>query len=252
MLALGIKQNMLIKNKKVQLSEIFTSIEGEGIFFGTKTMFIRMAGCHLKCYWCDTDYALSMNSGKCYSINEVKKMIKKKLTKNTYKINFTGGEPLIQYDIVKDLARFVKEEIGLRTYLESSCYDFNRFGEVLPYFDICKIEFKMKDSNVVEKKYYSNLLKNEMECLKMAINSNKITFVKIVVSKYSNFDEFKELIDNIFHTVCAQSLAGFIIQPTTKIDEPTVDSLLKFYDLVYPKYNDVRIIPQLHKVIGAS
>lgn len=66
MLALGIKQNMLIKNKKVQLSEIFTSIEGEGIFFGTKTMFIRMAGCHLKCYWCDTDYALSMKIGRAH------------------------------------------------------------------------------------------------------------------------------------------------------------------------------------------
>lgn len=243
---------MLIKDKKVQLSEIFTSIEGEGIFFGTKTMFIRMAGCHLKCYWCDTDYALPMHSGNSYSLNEVKKMIKEKLTKNTYKINFTGGEPLIQYDIVKDLARFIKEEIGLRTYIESSCYDFNRFGKVLPYFDICKIEFKMMDSNVVQKEHYNNLLKNEIECLKMAIKYNKITFIKIVVSKYTNVDEFNDLIDNVFSTINAESLAGFIIQPTTKIDEPPVESLLKFYDLVYPKYNNVRIIPQLHKVIGAS
>lgn len=243
---------MHIKDKKVQLSEIFTSIEGEGIFFGTKTMFIRMAGCHLRCYWCDTDYALPMHSGNSYSLNEVKKMIKEKLTRNTYKINFTGGEPLIQYDIVRDLARFIKEEIGLRTYIESSCYDFNRFGKVLPYFDICKIEFKMKDSNVVQKEHYNNLLKNEMECLKIAIKKKKITFIKIVVSKYTNVDEFSYLIDNIFSTINAESLAGFIIQPTTKIDEPTVESLLKFYDLVYPKYNNVRIIPQLHKVIGAS
>lgn len=243
---------MLINDKKVQLSEIFTSIEGEGIFFGTKTLFIRMAGCHLKCHWCDTGYALPMNSGNSYSLNDVKNMIREKLTKNTYKINFTGGEPLIQYDIVKDLARFIKEEIGLRTYIESSCYDFNRFNEVLPYFDICKIEFKMKDSNVVKKEHYNNLLKNEMECLKMAIKNNKITFIKIVVSNYTNVEEFSELIYDIFGTINAESLAGFIIQPTTKINEPTVESLLKFYDLVYPKYNDVRIIPQLHKVIGAS
>ena len=38
------KQNMPISEKKIQLSEIFTSIEGEGILFGTKTMFVRMAG----------------------------------------------------------------------------------------------------------------------------------------------------------------------------------------------------------------
>jgi hypothetical protein len=73
-----------------------------------------------------------------------------------------------------------------------------------------------------------------------------------VVSNYTDINEFSELRDIIFSTINAESLAGFIIQPTTKIDEPTVDSLLKFYDLIYPKYNNVRIIPQLHKIIGAS
>ena len=243
---------MLTKDKKVQLSEIFTSIEGEGIFFGTKTMFVRMAGCHLRCYWCDTGYALSLTSGNSYHIDEVKKMIKENLKENTYKINFTGGEPLIQYRAVKELARFVKEEIGLRTYIESSCYDFNRFNEILPYFDICKIEFKMKDSMVVEPEHYYNLLENELECLKIAIKNNKITYIKIVVSNNTDINEFKKLIDTIFSIIHAESLAGFIIQPTTKIDEPTVDNLLKFYDLIYPRYNDVRVIPQLHKVIGAS
>jgi len=43
---------------KVQLNEVFVSIEGEGIFAGTKTLFIRFSGCHLRCYWCDTKYSL--------------------------------------------------------------------------------------------------------------------------------------------------------------------------------------------------
>jgi 7-carboxy-7-deazaguanine synthase len=49
----------------------------------------------------------------------------------------------------------------------------------------------------------------------------------------------------------ATALAGFIIQPSYGIDEPTVERLFNFYDIVYPIYNDVRIIPQLHKAIGA-
>ena len=49
-------------DNRIQISEIFTSIEGEGILFGTKTMFVRMAGCHLRCRWCDTLYALQMDS----------------------------------------------------------------------------------------------------------------------------------------------------------------------------------------------
>lgn len=245
------KQNMPIHEKKIQLSEIFTSIEGEGILFGTKTMFVRMAGCHLKCYWCDTNYALAMNSGNTYSIDQVKKMMKEQLQNNTYKINFTGGEPLIQYEAVKDLAKFTKEDLGLRTYIESSCYDINRFNKIIPYIDICKIEFKTKDSEAVDIKHYEHLLNNEVECLRTAIENKKITFIKIVVSNSTTVKEFKKLIEIIFNTVKSEELAGFIIQPTNNINEPTVDRLLQFYDLIYPRYNEVRIIPQLHKIIGA-
>jgi len=245
------KQNMPIHEKKIQLSEIFTSIEGEGILFGTKTMFVRMAGCHLKCYWCDTNYALAMNSGNTYSIDQVKKMMKDQLQNNTYKINFTGGEPLIQYEAVKDLAKFTKEELGLRTYIESSCYDVNRFNKIIHYIDICKIEFKTKDSEAVDIKHYEHLLNNEIGCLRTAIENKKITFIKIVVSNYTTAREFKKLIEIIFNTVKSEELAGFIIQPTNNINEPTVDRLLQFYDLIYPRYNEVRIIPQLHKIIGA-
>ena len=42
-----------------------------------------------------------------------------------------------------------------------------------------------------------------------------------------------------------------VTRMTAGIDEPTVERLFNFYDIVYPIYNDVRIIPQLHKVIGA-
>ena len=45
--------------------------------------------------------------------------------------------------------------------------------------------------------------------------------------------------------------SGFIIQPTTSISEPTLEQLLEFYDAVYPHYNEVRVVPQLHKIISA-
>src|SRR5205807_3035930 len=128
---------MLKNPNTIQLSEIFTSVEGEGILFGTKTLFVRMAGCHLKCRWCDTSHALPMYSGNSYSLDYVKKLIADYLQPYTYKVNFTGGEPLVQYEAVIELAKFVRER-GLRTYLESACYDSDRFGKLLPYIDICK------------------------------------------------------------------------------------------------------------------
>jgi 7-carboxy-7-deazaguanine synthase len=236
--------------KKVQLSEIFTSIEGEGILFGTKTMFIRLAGCHLNCRWCDTAYALPLNSGLSYDISEVKDLIMERMQPNTYKVNFTGGEPLLQYRAVRELTKFVKEK-GVRTYIESSCFDSSRFEKVLPYVDFCKIEFKMKDSDVIDPAHYYDLIENEKECLNLAIDTRKVTYIKIVVTRSSSLQEFKELVQSQLKNVKAVDLAGFIIQPSHGVDHPTVERLLDFYDAVYPLYPDVRIIPQLHKELGA-
>jgi 7-carboxy-7-deazaguanine synthase len=235
---------------RAKLSEIFTSIEGEGILFGTKTMFVRLAGCPLKCHWCDTLYALPMDSGVDYSIDEVKELISKSLQPNTYKVNFTGGEPLVQYEVVLELAKFVRQK-GLRIYLESACYDAMRFAKVLPYVDFCKVEFKLRDSKVVSEKHYDNLLNNELDCFKQSVRSCKTTYIKIVVTNSSNLKEFKEIVHEVFRMARPSELAGFIIQPSCTVDEPTLDVLFGFYDAVYPMFDQVRIVPQLHKIIGA-
>jgi 7-carboxy-7-deazaguanine synthase len=241
---------MLKSPNTIQLSEIFTSIEGEGILFGTKTLFVRMAGCHLKCRWCDTSHALPMHSGNSYSLHYVKKLIVDYLQPYTYKVNFTGGEPLVQYESVIELAKFVRGR-GLRTYLESACYDSDRFGKLLPYIDICKVEFKMSDSKVVEMDHYDNLLQNEIRCLRTSVRNRKITYIKIVVTNSTESKEFAELVENIFQHVRPAEIDGFVIQPSDRIDEPTTEGLLKLYDIVCHHYREVRIIPQLHKRIGA-
>jgi organic radical activating enzyme len=56
---------------KVRLFEIFTSVEGEGILYGTKTLFVRLAGCPFTCFYCDTKESLPLDSGKEYDIQEV-------------------------------------------------------------------------------------------------------------------------------------------------------------------------------------
>ncbi len=241
---------MLTNPNTIQLSEIFTSIEGEGILFGTKTLFVRMAGCPLKCRWCDTSYALPMYSGNSYSLEYVKKLIADHLKPFTYKVNFTGGEPLVQYEAVIDLAKFVRER-GLRTYLESACYDSDRFAKLIPYIDICKVELKMRDSKVVDMNHYDNLLQNEIRCLRTSVKNHKITYIKIVVTNSTDIKEFADLVENIFQHESTADISGFIIQPSYRIDEPTTERLLQFYDIVCPYYIEVRIIPQLHKQIGA-
>ena len=236
---------------RARVSEIFTSIEGEGIFVGKKTMFIRLSGCHLKCRWCDTKYALPLDSGTDYQIDEIKDVIIKELRPFTYKVNFTGGEPLLQTEAVIELADFIRKQTNLKTYMESSCFDSELFSKVLPYIDICKIEFKTDDSNVVEDEEYDNLLLNEIRCLELAVESNKATYIKIVVTNSTNLESFKNLVYNISEKIKPSDILGFIIQPSFGIDQPTVNKLLDTYDIVEPMFPEVRIIPQLHKEIGA-
>jgi len=235
---------------KTRIFEIFTSIEGEGILYGTKTLFVRLAGCPYTCFYCDTLDALPLDSGKEYSITEACDLIDNNLQDNTYKVNFTGGEPLIQYEAVNELAKHVKA-CGVSTYLESACFDSKKFLYVLPSIDFVKIEFKTIDSEFIDEKHYPNLIKNTLECLKAATEAKKTTYIKIVVSSKTELRSFKELLAQIFKIISKDSISGFIIQPTTSISEPTLEQLMVFYDNVYPHYEEVRVVPQLHKIISA-
>lgn len=240
-------------NNYVQLNEIFVSIEGEGIFAGTKTMFIRFSGCHLKCYWCDTNYSIPLNSGKQYTIDYVKSLIQEHMQPNIFKVNFTGGEPLLQHHPLILLANFVKNELGLRTYLETSCFDYKRFQSVLQCIDICKIEFKTLDSKVVDPSYYENLLMNELKCLDLALeDKSKITFIKIVFTDMTKSNEIQSLVEKIFNNPKIGNLQGFILQPSYGFDSPSSKKILEVYDIVSRYYKDVRVIPQMHKLLGMN
>ena len=95
---------------KVRIFEVFTSIEGEGILYGTKTLFIRLAGCPFTCFYCDTKESLPLDSGKEYDIQDAIKLIDSNLQNQTYKVNFTGGDPLIQHEAVAELAKYVQNK----------------------------------------------------------------------------------------------------------------------------------------------
>jgi len=235
---------------KVRLFEIFTSVEGEGILYGTKTLFVRLAGCPFTCFYCDTKESLPLDSGTEYTIENANRLIDSNLKEQTYKVNFTGGDPLIQHQAVALLAKHIQEK-KIPTYLESSCFDIDRFNHVLPFIDIVKIEFKTKDSNFVDSNHYEKFIDHTLKCLESSVKSKKTTFIKIVVSSKTKPNEFQELTNQIFTLISKNSIDGFIIQPSYGVSEPSLDLLLELYDIVFPHYIDVKVVPQLHKFIGA-
>ena len=86
------------KTKKMKISEIFYSIQGEGKYTGTPSIFIRTSYCNLRCGWCDTPYTSHYPENKEAAIEEI--MIQ--MEQYDYASRFlphivlTGGEPFIQ------------------------------------------------------------------------------------------------------------------------------------------------------------
>jgi 7-carboxy-7-deazaguanine synthase len=81
-----------------RVSEIFTSIQGEGNFSGTPAHFIRFQGCPVRCYFCDSKWTWLRNDGSAVScewedILQAVTRLKRKFP-NVGHIVLTGGEPL--------------------------------------------------------------------------------------------------------------------------------------------------------------
>jgi len=85
------------------VNEIFYSIQGEGILIGVPSIFLRLTGCNLRCYFCDTKYAYVQ--GKEMSIQMILNTIRKFACNN---ICITGGEPLLQKDTIKLIENLLK------------------------------------------------------------------------------------------------------------------------------------------------
>ena len=74
------------------ISELFYSVQGEGILTGVPSVFVRTSGCNLRCRWCDTPYASWKPEGRQMSPEEIISVVQTHPAKH---VVLTGGEPMI-------------------------------------------------------------------------------------------------------------------------------------------------------------
>jgi len=99
----------------VRVSEIFTSIQGEGPSVGTPSVFVRLQGCDVGCAWCDTKYSWDARRGEAMTLDAILDRVKAAATAN---VVVTGGEPL-EHPAFVPLVSAVKAA-GLRVEVESA------------------------------------------------------------------------------------------------------------------------------------
>lgn len=76
----------------MHLIELYKSVQGESSFAGVPCIFVRFAGCNLRCSWCDSEYTFT--GGKPFTQDEVVAQIE--ALQPCKLIEFTGGEPMLQ------------------------------------------------------------------------------------------------------------------------------------------------------------
>ena len=83
-----------MSGKLYSVNEIFSSLQGEGFWTGTPMVFVRLAGCNLRCPFCDTDH----RHGEALRADA---LVREVLTRadGCRRICLTGGEPLLQADV---------------------------------------------------------------------------------------------------------------------------------------------------------
>jgi 7-carboxy-7-deazaguanine synthase len=92
--------------KQISVSEIFYSLQGEGMLAGVPSIFIRLAGCPLRCRWCDTRYAWDEFAGTHCDVAEIVQAVRQWSCRF---VVITGGEPMI-YRNLSELVRQLKAD----------------------------------------------------------------------------------------------------------------------------------------------
>jgi len=100
----------------MQIIEIYKSLQGESSYAGLPCVFVRTAGCNLRCVWCDSEYTFT--GGRRMTLDEIEEEVRR-LSPDGGLVEITGGEPMLQErEVVPLMERLVAA--GYTVLLETS------------------------------------------------------------------------------------------------------------------------------------
>jgi 7-carboxy-7-deazaguanine synthase len=238
------------------VSEVFSSFQGEGIFAGRRHVFFRLAGCNLRCGYCDTPESLERTSScVVYESDGSERSISNPLDVETaaallepfladrgvHALAVTGGEPLVQSSFLAELLRSARPAVPI--LLETNGTYADRLAAVLPYLDIVSMDIKLP-SNSGE----APLWEEHRDFLRAS--RGKTVYVKVPVDEDTRDDEVSAaatLVAEIDPSVVL--FLQPILSPQARM-QVTPSRLARFYDLVSAHLRDVRVMPQAHRALG--
>jgi len=135
------------KGERLRLIEIYTSVQGESTWAGMPCVFVRLAGCNLRCSWCDSEFTFT--GGTHRSIDEV---VAEVTALGVHLVEITGGEPLVHRQAIPLIERL--QALGHQVIVETSgSIDIS----VLPEGAHAIMDLKPPDSGEVDANHWPNI-----------------------------------------------------------------------------------------------
>ncbi len=242
---------------KYPVIEIFSSVQGEGPYVGCRQIFIRLHGCNLNCSYCDTvssempfNCRLEKTPGKRdfiqhanpLSLGDIAEAVTALKLSQHDSVSLTGGEPLLYPSLIKDLAPLLK---GTRhgLYLETNGTLPDSLAEVIRLIDIVAMDIKLPGST-------GNAPFWEQHARFLKIASSKNAFVKVVVTNKTILKEVAKAAE-LIKTIAPGTI--LVLQPISvreDINAVSYKHLLMLQEAALEIIADVRVIPQMHRILG--
>lgn len=172
---------------KLRISETFESIQGEGIWAGIPSQFVRVSGCNLRCVWCDTPYASWNPEGPIRTVEDIAEQC---IASPIQHVVLTGGEPMLfegiklLTQILRDHEKVITIETAGTVYQDLHC-------------DLMSISPKLANSTpsqfpIVAKKHEG--MRINLESLTSLI-SQYPTQLKFVVNPDQGLEDIEEILN---------------------------------------------------------
>lgn len=236
------------------ISEIFNSIQGEGLYAGMRQVFVRFEQCQLNCAYCDTPQTRSISAScriektpgsRCFGNREnplgkkdLEGIINDLWTQSTRHVSLTGGEPLIHADFIRTL------ETGKPLYIDTNSGLPDEARKIKDIIAVASCDIKLLEHDSTG--HYDELLENELETISI-FNETAETFVKIIILPETTEESLSSAVDGI---AGIDKNIPLILQPVTAKRTVRPGLLLELMDFAGKKLKDVRAIPQTHKILG--
>lgn len=243
------------------LDEIFASIQGEGPWVGQRQIFVRFIGCDLRCGYCDTPETLKLPaepSRPCRAQRSPRSFdreaIANPLTSAQLSgvcdrlsvtgqaspvISLTGGEPLLHRDFIAQWLPTIKKRY--RIYLETNGVQHAAMKDLSGLIDVVSMDIKLPSSTGQAERWGDH--RKFLEAAK-----ERELFVKAVVTRDTTSEDLLSAVSLVADQGCR---IPFVIQPASGVRAPTVERLILLQNKALGILADVRVVPQVHKMLLA-